>query len=223
MQARVPKTPGTRPSFVRHTFAATLRLVTVASRRRFPWFAIIVSLPIGAILLLVLYIVAWFNAGVLYAGDGTYRRNQGAATFQVRFPPADLTRSRRYVYEFTRLGPPMKYYVGLRVPGAERPQATVLMQLQNEKGETVFRHSRSLQDWDWLHDLATINGKIVEVPGPDFVQITPLGVGPDGGWGTSFEPRFFGRYTLVIDVEPVHSGSQPLLVHPVIEAYTALP
>ena len=135
----------------------------------------------------------------------------------------------------------MKYFAGLRVFDAnaepirvdeydrpdllpeERPHATVLMQLQNEKGETVFRHSRSLQDWDWLRNMAMIDGKIVEVPGPGSVRSQRLDVGPDGGWGTSFEPRFSGRYTLVVVVEPANTGSQRLLLHPVMEAYTASP
>jgi len=32
------------------------------------------------------------------------------------------------------------------------------------------------------------------------VKITPIGVGVDGGWGTSFEPRYDGTSTLTWEV-----------------------
>lgn len=203
--------------------------------------AAIVAVPVAAVLLYILYVVAWFNAGVLYSGDGIYRRGAGEAAFQVELPPVDLTRPGRSEYRFTRLGPPMRYVIGFRVrdqngaavrlddgrsdlPAADRPNAWVRIELHNEKGQTVFRHSRPLQDWNWLRNMAVIDGELTEVPiGGGSVEIKLLGVGPDGGWGTHFEPRYFGTYTLIVDVESASTNAQRQTVRPVIEAYMALP
>ena len=211
--------------------------------RRLLWVAAaVVGLPIAAILLFIVYIVGWFNAGIFYSGDGVYRRNAGEVAFQVQFSPVDLTRAGRYEYRFTRLGPEMNYVVGLRILDerrnplrmdeygrpdlleTERPTATVLMQLSNEREQVVFRHSRPLQDWNWLRNMAEINGEITEIPvGGGSVRIQPLGVGPDGGWGTHFEPRYFGTYTLTVTVEQRSTSAERQIVYPVIEAYMAWP
>ncbi|HYC88693.1 MAG TPA: hypothetical protein VEO54_05745 [Thermoanaerobaculia bacterium] len=183
-----------------------------------------IGLPLAAVLAFLLYLVAWFHAGVLYSGDGTYRRYAGETTFQVAFPPIDLTRPGRYSFRFTRLAPPMHYTVGFRVPERTGLDAQVSMQLQNERGEMVFRHARRLSEWNWLQDRATIDGAITEVPiGGGSVRIERLGAGPDDGWGTHFTPRFSGTYTLTIVVERAGTSPAPLLAYPVIEAYTAGP
>lgn len=118
----------------------------------------------------------------------------------------------------------MTYVVGLRVPGRTGLDARVSMQLHNERGEMVFRHSRRLSEWNWLRDLAAIDGSTTEVPiGGGSVRIELLGVGTDGGWGTHFTPRFSGTYTLTIVVERPKTGTAPLLAYPVIEGYTAGP
>jgi hypothetical protein len=203
--------------------------------------AIIVGLPLLAVGMLVLYIFAWFNAGRLYSGDGEYRTGQGAATFQVTFHAIDPSKRGRSVFNFTRLGPSLNYTVGLTLVDRNRksiafdnagpsdraknflPDVVVRIQLVNERGETVFQHVRPLSEWDWLRHMARIDEQIVEVPiGGGSVQIQRVGVGPDEGWGTDFTPRWFGRYTLTIEVlEPAKESSYLLI--PVIEGYTALP
>ncbi len=149
--------------------------------------ATIVAVPVGAVLLFLLYVVAWFNAGILYSGDGIYRRDSGEATFQVELPPVDLTRPGEYQYRFTRLGPTMRYVIGFRVqeadgrpdlPAADRPNAWVRMELHNEKGQTVFRQSQPLQDWNWLRNMAVIDGELTEVPiGGGTVQMKSSALG----------------------------------------------
>ena len=177
-----------------------------------------VVLILGGAALFILAIVGWFNAGLLFSGDGVYRKGVDGATFQVEFPAVDLSRQGKYTFHFTRMAPSMSYAVGLHVP--ERSSALVAMTMSNERGQIVFQQKRRLLDWTWNRDMAVINGALSEVPiGGGSVRIQLDGVGPDGGWGTHFEPRWSGHYTLTIEVfEP---DSKRLLARPVIEGYTA--
>lgn len=194
---------------------------------------VLVGLPAAVLLLAVAlffaYIFVWFSSGALFSGDGKYRRGVEGAAFQVQFPPIDLSRPGRYSFSFTRLAPPMGYSVGLRLydrpdePSA-LPSAVVAITLSNERGELVFAQKRRLSDWNWRRNMAVINGRSVEVPiGGGSVRIQNLDIGPDGGWGTHFTPRWRGRYTLTLEVLQPDPAAARLVVRPVIEGYTAGP
>src|SRR6266513_5901557 len=158
-----------------------------------------VVLVFGGAALFIVLVLGWFNAGIFFSGDGVYRKGVDGAAFQVAFPAVDLSRTGTYAFHFTRLAPPMSYAVGFHV--RERSSALVAMTMRNERGEIVFTQKRRLSEWRWGRDMAVINGVLDEVPiGGGSVRIEPRGVGPDGGWGTHFEPRWLGRYTLTIDV-----------------------
>ena len=181
-----------------------------------------VVLVLTAAVLFIAYIVAWFNAGIFFSGDGTYRRGVDGAAFQVKFPAVDLSRTSRSTFHFTRLAPPIDYAVGLRVDSERRPSAVVSMTLQNERGEVVFQQKRRLSEWLWRRNMAVIHGESAEVPiGSGSVRIENRGKGPDGGWGTYFEPRWLGRYNLTVEVVEPDPLTPRLLANPVIEAYTA--
>ena len=173
----------------------------------------------GGVALVIAYFVYWSNAGAFFSGDGVYRKGVDGAAFQVAFPAVDLSRKGRTTFHFTRMAPPMGYTVGLRV--ASRSPAVVTMTLANERNETIFRESGPLSQWMWRKDMASIDGKRTEVPIDDrgSVRIERLGVGPDGGWGTHFEPRWSGHYTLTIDV--LEADPSRTVARPVIEGYMA--
>lgn len=174
---------------------------------------------VGGVALLIAWVFAWYNAGMFYSGDGEYRKGVDGAAFQVSFPSVDLSRSGRSTFHFTRLGPEMDYVVGLHV--TKESNAVVAMTMTNERGQVVFHQQNRLSQWLWRRDLAVINGITDEIPIDDrgSVRIQPHGVGPDGGWGTHFEPRWSGRYTLTVEVlEPDLSRT---VARPVIEGYMA--
>lgn len=180
--------------------------------------AIPVVVVLGGVALFIGWIFFWFHEDFFFSGDGVMRHAVGDATFQVEFPAVDLSKAGHYEFHFTRLAPPMGYAVGFRVP--DRSSALVSMTMSNERGETVFQQKRRLSDWSWNRDMAVIDGVIEEVPiGGGSVRIEQRGRGPDGGWGTFFEPRWSGRYTLTIEV--IEPDSKRLLARPVIEGYTA--
>lgn len=204
--------------------------------------ASIIAIPVLLVAAFVLYIFAWFHAGALFHGDGQYRTGVGEAAFQVAFPIVDLSRPGQYRYTFTRLGPSLDYSAGFRIldrggnavnldeygrpdlPSANHPAAVVEMSLTNERHEKVFREVRRLSDWNWLRNMAEVNSKIVEVPiGEGSVRIERIGVGPDGGWGTHFTPRWLGRYTLEVKVLEPDPRAANLRAEPVIEGYVAWP
>ena len=177
-----------------------------------------VVIVVGGVALIFAYLYGYYHAGMFYSGDGEYRKGVDGAAFQVSFPAVDLSKRGRSAFHFTRLGPEMSYAVGLHVPPPSN--AVVAMTMTNERGEIVFRQQRPLSQWTWNRDLAVINGIIDEIPiGGGSVRIQPRDVGPDGGWGTHFAPRWSGRYTLTIDViEPDPSRT---VARPVIEGYMA--
>jgi len=177
-----------------------------------------VVLIVGGVLLLIAYVFGWFNAGIFYSGDGVYRRGVDGAAFQVEFPAVDLSKTGMYEYHFTRMAPPMGYSVGFRA--SAHSSALVAMTMTNERGEVVFQQQRRLSEWNWNRDLAVIDGVTDEVPiGGGSVRIEQRGRGPDGGWGTHFEPRWLGHYTLKIAV--LEADPRPVVARPVIEGYTA--
>jgi hypothetical protein len=181
-------------------------------------YAIPVVVVVGGVALIFAYLFAYYHAGMFYSGDGEYREGVDGAAFQVSFPGVDLSKPGRSSFHFTRLGPEMGYSVGLRVPTPSN--ALVAMTMTNERGEIVFHQQRPLSQWTWRRDLAVIDGITDEIPiGGGSVRIQPRGVGPDGGWGTHFEPRWSGHYTLTIDV--VEPDPSRTIARPVIEGYMA--
>ena len=181
--------------------------------------AVPVVLVVGGVALFIACLFAWFHAGMFFSGDGTYRRGVDGSAFQVEFPAVDLSRPGRYTFRFTRLGPSIDYAVGFHVP--VQSSAVVAMSMRNERGEVVFHEKRPLSEWTWRYDLAVINGIKDEIPiGGGSVRVQPRGVGPDGGWGTHFQPRWSGRYTLTVEVLTPDTTSR-LLARPVIEGYTS--
>ena len=98
----------------------------------------------------------------------------------------------------------------------------IAIALRNERGEIVFDQKRRLADWNWRRNLALINGESFEVPiGGGSVRVQNRGVGPDGGWGTHFSPRWEGRYSLAFEIVQPDPDAAGLIVRPVIEGYTA--
>ncbi len=190
---------------------------------------VLLAIPVVLILGFVALIIGWFNAGIFFSGDGKYQRGIDGAAFQIEFPAVDLSRSGRYTFHFTRVAPPIGYAVGFRVfdgrrdlPSGARPSAIVSMSLRNERGEIVFQQKRRMSDWNWRHNMAVINGVSEEVPiGGGSVRVENRGVGPDGGWGTYFMPRWLGRYSLTVEILEPDPNAARLLVCPVIEGYTA--
>ena len=168
--------------------------------------------------------------------------NTVEAAFQVAFPPVDLSKRGRYRYRFTRLGPSLDYSVGFRVArssgepvntdeygrpdlaASKRPTALVAISLKNERSERVFSHTRRLSEWNWLRNMAEVQGKTSEVPiGGGSVPIDCVGVGPDDGWGTHVKPRWLGTYDLEIQVIEPDQEVVELVAVPVMEAYVAWP
>jgi hypothetical protein len=93
--------------------------------------------------------------------------------------------------------------------------------LTNELNETVVNETRPLREWFWLRDFAQIRGAGSDQP------FTPRGdtrfvrtnVKPDAGWGTSFEPRLRGRYTLTIRVVHPDGSASRMQLQAVMETY----
>jgi hypothetical protein len=183
---------------------------------------VVLAIPVvvvtGGAALIFAYLFGYYHAGMFYSGDGEYRKGVDGAAFQVSFPDVDLSKAGRSTFHFARLGPEMDYAVGLRIPTPSR--AVVAMTMTNERGEIVFHQNRPLAQWRWHRDLAVIDGITDDIPiGGGSVRIQPRDVGPDGGWGTHFEPRWSGHYALTIDV--VEPDPTRVVARPVIEGYMA--
>src|SRR5260370_27460143 len=88
--------------------------------------AVVFGLPLLAVAAFLLYILAFFNAGRLYSGDGVWRKNGGSgeAPLLVEFPSIRLDRTVRREFRFTHLEPAIDDTVGLRLLGThENPIA----------------------------------------------------------------------------------------------------
>jgi hypothetical protein len=189
----------------------------------------LVLIPATIVLLVVVSVFAFFNARILYSGDGVYPSSSShGATFQVLFPEIDTTQPSTYTYRFRRLGPPIGWVVGLRTNewAGHRAfsDAAIRLTLTNEHGARVFDETIDLREVGPSSGLVSKNGVVQETPIDDrgSVRIEPIGKGVDGGWGTHFEPRWRGRYMLRATViRPSTQPSYPIRV--VMEAYFAGP
>jgi hypothetical protein len=83
-------------------------------------------------------------------------------------------------------------------------RTVVRLRLENERQQIVFDHSAPLSEWEWgvartqeEKAFVYLRGAVTFVPVRQGVtSYTPMGVGPDGGWGTYFSPRDAATYTL---------------------------
>jgi hypothetical protein len=206
---------------------------------------LLIGVPAIAIAMIVGWIFLFFNAGALYAGDGEYLKGDGdriEATFRVEFTAIDLTKPGRSTFTFTRLGPWIPFHAGICIlngdgkpiavdeygrpdlPEEQRPSPRIRMSLDSEDGR-VFSQIRSLDEWNWLRNFAQIHGRIAEYQDREgntrFRRVDPVGL--DDGYSTSFTPRWFGNYTLVVEVIDPDPKASSIIAVPVMEAYTASP
>jgi len=107
------------------------------------------------------------------------------------------------------------------IPETARPNPLVEIGLLNERYDLVISESRPLQDWEWNHNMVQIRGE-----GHDETTSTRgdtrfvrVGVKQDGGWGTTFEPRLRGQYTLIIKMLEPDPKARGVMLQPVIETY----
>jgi hypothetical protein len=143
--------------------------------------------------------------GAFYQGPGKYEKLNGV--WRVVLGSVSLAQENRAAATFTHLGPRWSWAVLLRLeppmPITEdgRANSILRLRLRNERSETVFDHDGSLANWEWAGDRILLAGQSSEVPlKGGGVEITPVGVGIDGGWGTYFKPRYDGIYTLTCEV-----------------------
>ena len=156
----------------------------------------------------------------MYSGDGTISRPvQGVYGYKVDLGKLDL--GRRNEVERALSGLPREgFTIGLEVVRKrsassdtvrEPPlRARVRMRLANERGEVVVYEEGPLNEWIWTaapggpYDYAFVyrRGLDIEIPeGKDgSVRVVRGPTRPDGGWGTSFEPRRRGKYELSIEI-----------------------
>lgn len=173
----------------------------------------------------------------LYRGDGDC--GPIGSGYAVRFTPVPVDKPGIYTFRFAGLAP-RDFVAGFRLTTAagtpistgerdrlgaetvERPNPLIEMALINERSEAVISERRRLREWTWWSDFATIRGTGRDVPlssggGTRFVR---HGERPDRGWGTSFEPRRLGRYTLTIKVVEADPAATTVLLYPTLETYT---
>ena len=181
----------------------------------------VVAAPLVLLGAFIAWLFIFFNSGIFFSGDGEYRHpgSRGAA-FEVTFPEIDTSVPQTQTYEFTRLAPTIGWVVGVRSKAA-MPDAVVRLTLTNEHGEKVFEQSVVLSNGSRL---ASVEGTTREVPidSHGSVRIEALGKGADAGWGTHFEPRWLGRYSLRAEILRT-SSHRNSLAQVVMEAYTAGP
>jgi hypothetical protein len=172
----------------------------------------------------------------MYTGDGTYAIRDGA--YQVRLTSLPLDRNASGCSTITRLlGPDREWTVVIRVEPIEGdvhrlydnqglrsefvPRSNVRLTLSDESNNQLFSVSGPLNLWEWGGNRAIRRGRGEEYQSqPGAWEFRRFDVGPDGAWGTSFQPRFSGRYTLcytVIDPAPLPKGTVVWLA---VESYT---
>lgn len=171
-----------------------------------------------------------------YDGDGECGRI--GAGYAVRFAFIRLDKPGTYTFRFTGLAP-RNFIVGFRLTSPsgtplgidehgrsavmtqDRPNPLIEITLVNERSETVISESKRLRDWTWWSDFVNIRGVGQDVPLPSgggtrFVRQAEK---PDRGWGTSFQPRSAGRYTLIIKIVEPDPVATAVVINPTIETY----
>jgi hypothetical protein len=148
-----------------------------------------------------------------YEGDGRFKDHGVFASHQryvIDLGRIDLTQREQREFNFAKV-PAETFTFGLKLYGAKWDQknisAKVRLVLVNEKGETIFNFVETISKWTWsgssLHEnevFAYGSGKSREtVLRPGVFTYEPIGVGPDGGWGTYVSMRTDGRYKLIFE------------------------
>jgi hypothetical protein len=152
---------------------------------------------------------------MLYDGDGSLV-DHGALTkgdrFVIDLGPCDLASVGNRAYEMRRL-PPRRLVVGININsdiprfGIERKEERLTsharLTIRNEDGEVVISEQLPLSEWVWSNrgppqeTFLWVRGEREEHSlGGGWSKDEHVGIGPDGGWGTCFQPRFRGRYAL---------------------------
>jgi hypothetical protein len=163
----------------------------------------------------------------MYSGDGKMSQPmQGVFSYQVDLGRVNLARTgvlRRTLSGMPREGFTVGFEVARkgRAPSdsdTEPPlRAKIRLRLANERGEIVIHEEGPLNEWVWTarrggpYDSAFIyrRGSVREIPvGNDgSVRVVQEPTRPDGGWGTSFEPRHGGTYELTVEILAADSNA----------------
>jgi hypothetical protein len=163
----------------------------------------------------------------LYSGSGVHVKGRGM--YQVRILEVPLDRPSFGCATLSQLGPEWEWVVGINVEAVEGetdrmytadtyklkssfvPRANIELILLNEARETVFSVSGPLNEWDWNWNRARREGSGEQFKSaPGTYSFRRFDVGPDGGWGSSFTPRFSATYSLcyrVIEPAPIPLGT----------------
>jgi hypothetical protein len=96
-------------------------------------------------------------------------------------------------------------------------RTVVRLRLESERQQIVFDRSAPLSEWEWgvartqeEKAFVYLRGAVTFVPVRQGVtSYTPMGVGPDGGWGTYFSPRDAATYTLRFQALSPRAGNWP--------------
>ena len=194
--------------------------------------------PIATLVLLFLSACCFPYRG--YEGDGTFRDTCSSSfsaerRCQIDFGAVDFSTTSRHVFRFGKLPKAKSWMVGLAVePEVGRPaqdrldDAVVSMLVTNERNESVIAERKRINDWVWElignnqvgigPSFVYLRGQSRDIPidNNGTIRIENTGIKADGGWGTYFEPRHAGRYTLVLTVEAPDPSASHFSVHPVV-------
>jgi len=184
-------------------------------------------MKVSAILLVLIAVGAIGCHGSRYSGDGTFSDSGiGASSnrYVVALGPVILNTDHDVEYHLVGL-PAETFTIGLAVtaktPIAQpiyeaRPISSIVhVLLLEEHGREVINEVRPLSDWVWAGEAGTpdrsfvwIRGESAEQPlNNGWTSEVPVGLKADGGWGTSFNARRDGRYTVRIGVRAANPSS----------------
>jgi len=149
--------------------------------------------------------------------------------YQVRVLQVPLDRASSSCATLSGLGPEEEWVAGIRVEAVDGdtdrlyasgdyklkanlvPRANIELSLLNETRETVFSVSGPLNEWVWNWNHGYQEGRGEEYKSaPGTYRFRRFNVGPDGGWGSSFTPRYSASYSLcykVVDPAPTPLGT----------------
>ena len=171
-----------------------------------------------ALVLLSLITPHWW-----YVGDG-HLVDRGFFSYIPRYTLnlglVDLAQRNTYTYSMVYF-PSTELTIGFRIRGhtgtsytsigETRPiNSTIRLLLRNAEGLPVIDESASMKNgWVWSYGLHDPNeafvyrrGKTEDVPIAEHtVHVKNIGVKADDGWGTYFTPKFWGRYTLLLEIQ----------------------
>jgi hypothetical protein len=190
----------------------------------------------GVLIICAVFAITSCSPCHFYDGDGECGRI--GSGYAVRFATIRLDKRGTYTFRFTGLAS-RDFIVGFRLTSVsgtsfsidehgrsavmsdDRPNPLIEIALVNERSETVIAEKKRLRDWTWWSDFVNIRGVGQDVPLPSgggsrFVR---QGEKPDRSWGTSFQPRSAGRYTLIIKIVEPDLVATTVVIKPTIETY----